>query len=92
MLRPYYIQRPAPQNLQAYFPSLEVLFPSIQHHNKGSPTLAAAELILDLSGTTATVENLVTKEISTKDNVVFTFSIKYTRLLLFYNSVFVKLG
>ena len=67
MLQPYYIQRSAPQNLQAYFPSLEVLFPSIQQHNKGSPTLAAAELILDLSGTTATVENLVTKEVSIKE-------------------------
>jgi len=66
-LRPYYIQRLAPEGMQSYFPSLEVLFPSLQEHTKGSPTLAATELIVDISGSKATVENLVTKALSTKE-------------------------
>jgi hypothetical protein len=69
-LRPYYIQRQNPtidgKTVNPYFPSLEVLFPSLKEHKRGTPTLAASELILDVSGSTATVENLITKEISTK--------------------------
>jgi len=65
-LRLFYIQRPAPAfsespALQAYFPSLEVLFPSVAEQSSGSPTLAASELIVDISGASATVENLLTK-------------------------------
>lgn len=64
-LRLYYLQRPPPQvagvQLQSYFPSLEVLFPSLVEQTAGSPTLAAQELIVDLSNGLAVVENLVTK-------------------------------
>jgi hypothetical protein len=65
-LRLYYLQRPPPQvagvQLQSYFPSLEVLFPSLVEQSAGSPTLAAQELIVDLSSNgLAVVENLVTK-------------------------------
>lgn len=65
-LRLYYLHRPAPQvpglQLQSYFPSLEVLFPSLVDQPAGSPTLAAQELIADLSGgSAAVVEHLVTK-------------------------------
>ena len=49
-------------SLQSYFPSLEILFPSIAEHTKGSPTLAASELVVDISGAIATVENLVSHE------------------------------
>ena len=67
-LRMYYVQRPSPEcasfrNIQAYFPSLETLFPSIQSHTGGNPTLAASELLVDISGSLATVENLSTKVI-----------------------------
>ncbi len=67
-LRLYYLQRPAPTlagypDIQTYFPSLELLFPSLVDQASGSPTLAAAELICDMSDNhIATIENLVTKE------------------------------
>jgi hypothetical protein len=66
-LRLYYLQRAAPKlfdfpEIQTYFPALEVLFPSLVEQAKGSPTLAAAELVTEMTdSTTATVENLVTK-------------------------------
>jgi hypothetical protein len=70
-LRLYYLQRSPPTlagypEIQPYFPSLEVLFPSLVDQASGSPTLAAAELVCntteDVSGnTTATVENLMTR-------------------------------
>jgi hypothetical protein len=70
-LRPYYVQRPSPvidsRPVNPYFPSLEILFPSLKEHKRGYPTLAASELIVDVSGSTATIENLITKEISTKE-------------------------
>jgi len=70
-LRPYYVQRSRPtiggRPVNPYFPSLEILFPSLKEHKRGSPTLAASELIVDISGATATIENLITKEISTKE-------------------------
>jgi hypothetical protein len=63
-LRMFYIQRPAPvlpdlPGLQTYFPSLEVLFPSLEDHVAGTPTLAASELALDISGDTARVEHMI---------------------------------
>lgn len=72
-LRLFYVSRPPPSvagapRLQTYFPSLEVLFPSIAIPAAApsaldTPTLAAAELAVDLSGDgTAVVENLLTKE------------------------------
>jgi len=66
-LRMSYVQRPSPEcagfrNIQAYFPSLETMFPSIQSHTTGNPTLAASELLVDISGSLATVENLSTKK------------------------------
>jgi hypothetical protein len=66
-LRLFYIQRPAPvlpnvPGAQSYFPSLEVLFPSLVDQVTGSPTLAASELLLDLSGSFATVEHMIKKE------------------------------
>ena len=66
-LQLYYLQRPPPTvpdlpSLQTYFPSLEILFPSLTEHTKGSPTLAASELVVDISGSVATVEHLLTKE------------------------------
>jgi hypothetical protein len=66
-LQLYYLQRPPPTvpdlpSLQTYFPSLEILFPSLTEHTKGSPTLAASELVVDISGSVATVEHLITKE------------------------------
>jgi hypothetical protein len=69
-LQLYYLQRPPPTvpelpSLQTYFPSLEVLFPSLTEHTKGSPTLAATELVVDISGAVATVENLITKDLRT---------------------------
>jgi hypothetical protein len=63
-LRLFYLQRPAPASLpgfQTYFPSLEVLFPSIQDQYTGSPTLAASELLVDLSGDVACVEHMLNK-------------------------------
>jgi hypothetical protein len=65
-LRLYYLQRSVPSlegvsNIQSYFPSLEQLFPSIMDQTTGSPTLAAKELIVDISGGIATVEDLQTK-------------------------------
>jgi len=66
-LQLFYVQRPPPvvpelPSLQSYFPSLEILFPSLTEHTKGSPTLAASELLVDISGSVATVEHMVTKE------------------------------
>jgi hypothetical protein len=66
-LQLFYLQRPPPTvpelpSLQTYFPSLEILFPSIAEHTKGSPTLASSELVVEISGAVATVENLVTHE------------------------------
>ena len=65
-LRLYYVQRPAPHipelaGAQAYFPALETLFPSLAEQSKGSPTLAASELVVDISGGVATVEHIVEK-------------------------------
>jgi hypothetical protein len=67
-LRLFYVQRPAPHipdfsGLQPYFPSLEVLFPSIQEQHSGSPTLAASELLMDLSGdgSCARIEHMLNK-------------------------------
>ncbi len=67
-LRLYYLQRPPPTlagypDIQTYFPSLELLFPSLVDQAAGSPTLAAAELVCDMEEDgTAIVENLVTRE------------------------------
>lgn len=68
-LRLFYVSRPPPSvtgapSLQTYFPSLEVLFPSLSVATaiQESPTLAATELAVDVSGDgTAVVENLLTK-------------------------------
>ena len=65
-LRLYYLQRPAPVihglgPLQTYFPSLEVLFPSLVDTPAGNPTLAAKELAVAVDGSgTAIVEDLMT--------------------------------
>jgi hypothetical protein len=69
-LRLYYLKRAPPTlagypEIQTYFPSLELLFPSLVEQANGSPTLAAAELVCDTTvddenNTTATVEHLVT--------------------------------
>ena len=66
-LRLYHLQRPAPNipditKTQSYFPSLEVLFPSLAEKSTGTPTLAARELVVDISGDVATVEDLITHE------------------------------
>lgn len=65
-LRLYYLQRPPPTiqqfpTVHPYFPSLEQLFPSIVNHTTGNPTLAAKELVVDLSDGVALVEDLQTK-------------------------------
>jgi len=62
----FYMQRPAPtiagiQNPQTYFPSLETLFPSIAEQSSGSPTLAAKEVVVDVSDESSVVEDLQTK-------------------------------
>jgi hypothetical protein len=64
-LRLFYLQRP-PVALpgipvpQTYFPSLEVLFPSLVDQTTGTPTLAASELVVDVSETgVAIVEDLM---------------------------------
>lgn len=69
-LRLYYLQRPPPtiaeiSGIQAYFPSLEQLFPSLMDKSVGSPTLAAKQLVVDISGDCALVEDLHTKERTT---------------------------
>lgn len=69
-LRLYYIQRPAPRIAdipapRTYFPSLETLFPSVAEKINGTPTLAATELAVDVSGDTATVENLLDHSVRT---------------------------
>jgi hypothetical protein len=66
-LRLYYLQNRAPPTvadtpgIQTYFPSLEVLFPSISAKPDTTPTLAASELAVDISGDTAVVENILTR-------------------------------
>ena len=67
-LRLYYVQRPLPvipmlHNAQGYFPSMEVLFPSLVDDTTMTPSLAATELAVDVSseGNTAIVEDIVTK-------------------------------
>jgi hypothetical protein len=72
-LRLYYVHRPAPKldaaiaagPVQNYFPSLEVLFPSLEDQITTTPALAGAELAVDVSGTatnaTAEVEHLLTR-------------------------------
>lgn len=67
-LRLYYVQRPMPvipvlQGAQGYFPSMEVLFPSLVDDTTTTPSLAATELAVDVSsnGSIATVEHIVTK-------------------------------
>ena len=61
----YYVNRPPPSyddhTLQTYFPSLEILFPSIEHHISGNPSLASIELIKDIHETTGVVEHLIDK-------------------------------
>ena len=66
-LRLFYLQRAIPtiqgmtvSSLQSYFPSLEILFPSLKDQSSGSPTLAAKQLVLtiDVSGNTSLVEDL----------------------------------
>lgn len=71
-LRLYYVNRAPPtvdatlaSPVQTYFPSLEVLFPSLEEKVGGTPTLAASELAVDVScnsefDITAEVEHLVT--------------------------------
>ena len=63
-LRLFYIQRNPPTGLpglQTYFPSLEILFPSVADMSEGSPSLASTEMVTDLSDGVATVENILTK-------------------------------
>lgn len=67
-IRLYYLQHPAPanpttRNLQTYFPSLEVLFPSIAEQNIGSPCLAATEIVteIDSEQKTAILRNMIDK-------------------------------
>lgn len=65
-LRLFYLQRPAPAlpsipQPQTYFPTLEVLFPSLEDQISDAPTLAASELLVDMSANgVATVEDLLT--------------------------------
>jgi hypothetical protein len=66
-MRLFYRQRTAAPALpgcpepQTYFPSLEVLFPSLEDDATGSPTLGSAESVVavDATGTTATVEHVL---------------------------------
>lgn len=72
-LRLYYVHRPAPTldtaiasgPIQNYFPSLEVLFPSLEDQITATPALAATELAVSVTGTTtdatAEVEHLLTR-------------------------------
>jgi hypothetical protein len=67
-LRLYYVQRPRPEipllnNVQGYFPSMEVLFPSLVDDTTSNPSLASTELAIDVGADwkVATVENIVTK-------------------------------
>jgi hypothetical protein len=67
-LRLHYLQRPAPVAAwKTYFPSLELLFPSVAEQSSGSPCLAATELVVKLADDrlTAVVENLLTDEVRT---------------------------
>lgn len=73
-LRLYYVQRPPPKfdaaiasgPVQNYFPSLEVLFPSLEEQTTTTPALAAAELAVSVTGSstnaTAEVEHIITHE------------------------------
>ena len=66
-LRLYYLQRPPPtvdimQKPATYFPSMENLFPSLVDQSTGSPTLAAKELVVDVSGDLSVVEDLQTNK------------------------------
>ena len=66
-LRLYYLQRPPPsidimQKPATYFPSMENLFPSLVGQSTGSPTLAAKELVVDVSGDLSVVEDLQTNK------------------------------
>ncbi|NDE14533.1 hypothetical protein EBZ80_06335 [bacterium] len=69
-LRLYFQQRPPPlfrdlssgsSAIQNYFPSLELLFPSLMGQSTGRPTLVASELAVELSGGLALVESLRTR-------------------------------
>jgi hypothetical protein len=72
-MRLYYVHRAPPRidtsivssPIQNYFPSLEVLFPSLEDQKTTTPALAAAELAIsvDVSGSTAIaeVEHLLTR-------------------------------
>jgi len=71
-LRLYYLQRPPPVfsaesniTLQSYFPSLEQLFPSIAEQSKGTPTLAAKELVTEIHAESSIVEDIQTKMLRT---------------------------
>jgi hypothetical protein len=68
-LNMFYVQRPSITIdgiiTQTYFPSLEQLFPSIAKLTTGTPTLAAKELVIDVSGGHGLVEDLQTKEVRT---------------------------
>jgi hypothetical protein len=64
-LQLYYVSRPPPTlpdqtSTQTYFPSLETLFPSLVDSTDGSPTLAASELAISVSGDLAIVEHMIT--------------------------------
>lgn len=65
----YYIDRPPPtlegHKLNTYFPSLEVLFPSIENHILGNPTLASIELVKEIQGNNGIVENIREKTTKT---------------------------
>jgi len=63
----YYLQRQPPSidempRPKVYFPSMENLFPSLVDQNSGTPTLAAKELAIDISGGIALVEDLQTNK------------------------------
>jgi hypothetical protein len=70
-LRLYFQQRPPPlirdlscgggTAIQTYFPSLELLFPSLVGQSSTHPTLVASELAVELSGGMALVESLQTR-------------------------------
>ena len=63
-LRLYYQHRSppvftdGPSNLQNYFPSLELLFPTLADQTSLTPTLVASELAVEISGGHALVESL----------------------------------
>ena len=71
-LRLFYVQRPAPTirltaeeksiTPQSYFPSLEILFPSLKDQTSGTPTLAARELAVSIDVSSSVIEDLETKK------------------------------